>query len=44
MPDQQPKSWHDNLPFPKRWIAYVAVKIVVLAVVLFAALKWQGLI
>ena len=44
MPDQQPKSWHDNLPFPKRWIAYIAVKIAVLAIALIAALKWQGLI
>ena len=39
MTDPQPKSWHDNLPFPKRWIAYIAVKIVVLAVVLFTALS-----
>lgn len=40
----QEKSWHDNLPFPKRWLYYIAVKIIVLAVVLYTALKWQGLI
>jgi hypothetical protein len=44
MPDPDPKSWHDNLPFPKRWLYYVAVKIIVLAIVLYTALKWQGLI
>lgn len=44
MSEPERKSWHDNLPFPKRWLCYVAVKIIVLAVVLFAALKWQGLI
>lgn len=44
MPEPQEKSWHDNLPFPKRWLYYIAVKIVVLAIVLFTALKWKGLI
>lgn len=44
MSDPEQKSWHDNLPFPKRWLYYIAVKIIVLAIVLFAALKWQGLI
>lgn len=44
MSEGEQKSWHDNLPFPKRWLYYIAVKIIVLAVVLLTALKWKGLI
>lgn len=44
MTEPNKTAWHDNLPFPKRWLYYIAVKIIVLAIVLFTALKWQGLI
>jgi hypothetical protein len=37
------KSWHDNLPFPKRWLGYIALKIVVLALAIYLALRWNGL-
>ena len=40
----QKKSWHDSLPFPKRWLAYVAIKIVVLALAIWLALRWNGLL
>jgi hypothetical protein len=33
----------DNLPFPKRWIAYIAIKLVVLAVLVGVALKYYGM-
>ena len=37
------KSWHDNLPFPKRWLGYIALKIVVLVLAIYLALRWNGL-
>ena len=33
----------DDLPFPRRWIAYIAIKLVVLAVLVGVALKYYGL-
>ena len=41
---QQKKSWHDDLPFPKRWLYYIAAKILVLAVIIYVTLKWKGLL
>ncbi len=38
------KSWHDSLPFPKRWLYYIALKIIVLALAIYLALHWQGLL
>ncbi|MEO1198757.1 MAG: hypothetical protein AAFX39_05925 [Pseudomonadota bacterium] len=38
------KTWHDDLPFPKRWIGYVAIKFVVLGAALLIALSYYGLI
>ncbi len=38
------KSWHDALPFPKHWLAYIAIKIVVLAFAVYLALHWKGLV
>ena len=42
--NSEQKSWHDSLPFPKRWLAYIALKIVVLALAIFLALRWKGLL
>lgn len=42
LPDK--KSWHDNLPFPRRWLYYIALKIIVLALAIYLALHWQGLL
>jgi hypothetical protein len=44
MSEPEKKAWHDNLPFPKHWIAYIVLKIVVLGLALFLALRWKGLI
>jgi hypothetical protein len=33
----------DDLPFPRRWLAYIAIKLVVLAVLVGVALKYYGL-
>lgn len=37
------KSWHDDLPFPRRWIAYALIKIGVLALAVWLVLHWYGL-
>lgn len=38
------KSWHDSLPFPKRWLGYIALKILVIALAVYLALHWKGLV
>ncbi len=37
-------SWLDDLPFPKRWLGYIAVKALVLAVVLLVVLHFSGVL
>jgi hypothetical protein len=37
------RSSDDDLPFPRRWIAYIAIKLVVLAALVGVALKYYGL-
>ena len=38
------QTWKSSLPFPRRWIAYIVLKFVVLAIVTLVALRLQGLI
>ena len=38
------KTWADDLPFPARWLGYIAAKVIVLALVVIIALKWKGLL
>lgn len=38
------QSWLDSLPFPRRWLGYIAIKIIVLVIAIYLALRWQGLI
>ena len=38
------KPWHDSLPFPKRWLAYIALKLIVIAIAVYLALHWKGLV
>ena len=38
------KAWHDNLPFPKHWLGYIALKIIVLGIGVYLALHWKGLV
>ena len=42
--DNKGKSWHDNLPFPKHWLGYIALKIIVLTVAVYIVLRWNGLL
>lgn len=37
-------NWKKTLPFPHRWLWYLAAKIVVLALVVFVTLKYYGLV
>jgi hypothetical protein len=36
------KSWHNDLPFPKHWLAYLALKIIVLALAIYLVLRLSG--
>ena len=38
------KTWTDTLPFPKRWLGYVTIKILMLAAVIYVALRWKGVL
>lgn len=38
------KSPHGSLPFPKRWLVYIALKIIVLALVIYFVLHLNGLL
>jgi len=44
MAEPEKKSWHDNLPFPKHWLGYVALKVIVLALAIYVVLRWSGLL
>jgi hypothetical protein len=44
MTEPNKKSWHDSLPFPKHWLSYIVLKLAVLALVIYVALRYQGLI
>lgn len=37
-------SWKKSLPFPAHWLWYLAAKVAVLAVAVFVALKYYGLV
>ena len=37
-------SWHDSVPFPKHWRAYIALKLAVLALAVYFVLYFMGFI
>ena len=37
-------TWKTSLPFPRKWLGYVAIKFTVLALVIYIALKYYGLV
>ncbi len=43
-PGDDNKSWHDNLPFPKHWLGYIALKLIVLVLAIYLVLRWNGLL
>jgi hypothetical protein len=42
VPENDRKSWHDSLPFPKHWLSYVGLKVIVLAVAVLLVLRFSG--
>lgn len=44
MTEPDKKSWHDSLPFPRHWLSYIAIKIIVLALAIYLVLRWNGLL
>ena len=44
MTEPEKKSWKDYLPFPAHWLGYIAVKVIVLALVVYVALKYKELL
>jgi hypothetical protein len=40
----EPKPWHDNLPFPKHWLAYIVIKFIVLALAVYVVLRYTGVL
>jgi hypothetical protein len=38
------RSWHDSLPFPRHWLAYVILKLVVIALAIYLVLRFMGTI
>jgi len=36
------KSWHESLPFPRHWLAYLILKLAVVAVAIFLVLHYLG--
>lgn len=44
-PHSQPgHTWHDDTPFPRRWIGYVVIKIAIIVIAVLVALWWYGLV
>jgi hypothetical protein len=43
-PAQAEPTWKTTLPFPRRWLAYLVVKVAVLALVLVVTLRYYGLV
>ncbi len=39
---EQEPTWKTSLPFPRKWLAYVAIKFIVLGIVIYVALRMYG--
>ena len=44
MSNDDKSDWRKSLPFPAHWLAYIAVKLIVLALVVLFALHYYNLI
>jgi hypothetical protein len=36
------KSWHDSLPFPRHWLAYIVLKLAVIVLAAVLVLRYFG--
>ena len=43
-PDPDKKSWHDHVPFPRHWRAYLVLKLAVLALAVYFVLSFMGFV
>jgi len=43
-PDNRNRSWKESLPFPRHWLAYVVLKIAVVAAAVLLVLYLSGLL
>jgi hypothetical protein len=41
---QDDPTWRTTLPFPRRWLGYIAIKFIVLALVVYMTLRWYGVV
>ena len=41
---QDDPTWKTSLPFPRHWLAYIAIKFAVLAIVVAVTLRLTGVI
>ena len=37
-------TWKSTLPFPRKWIFYIAIKFIVLGLVIYVTLRFYGVI
>jgi hypothetical protein len=44
MTSDSEKDWINSLPFPKHWLGYIAIKLIVLAFGAYLVLRWQGVL
>jgi hypothetical protein len=43
MPEpRKKKSWHDSLPFPRHWLAYIVLKLAVIVLAAVLVLRYFG--
>jgi hypothetical protein len=42
-PETPPPKWQNDLPFPRRWLVYVALKIIVVVLAVILVLRYKGL-
>ncbi len=43
-PSDSKHTWHDDTPFPRRWIGYVVLKVAIIVLAVLVALWWYGLV
>jgi hypothetical protein len=42
--EKDKKSWHDDLPFPRHWLSYIMLKIIVLVLAVALVIYLSGLL
>lgn len=42
--DEDKTDWKNSLPFPRHWLIYIAIKLIILAVAVLVTLRIYGMI